>query len=1101
MNNRNFIMIAKIKQCFVLALAFIFTASSSLAQTATEPTNNKIVKGRVVAKKDNQPIVHVSVTEVDADGRIVRGANTDIDGNFVLKFSNLNNKISFSYIGYKTITQDLKGRTTVNVSMENEGKDLDDVVVVADKKTDNGNMSINDKDLTTAVAKVNAKDLEEMSSASIDQALQGRLAGVDITASSGDPGAGMSIRIRGTSSLNANSNPLIVVDGMPYETSIPSDFNFGTADEQGYAQLLNIAPSDIKEIVVLKDAAATALWGARAANGVLIITTKRGTIGKPVLTYTLRSVFQFQPTPIPLLSGNQYSNLIPEMVMNRTGTPLNTLTAKEFSFDPNDPYYYYNYGQNTDWLKAVTRNGFLHDHNMSMTGGGQNAKYFASLGYYNQKGTTIGTDLKRINTRINLDYVVSDRIKIRSDFAYTYTDNPTNYRPGSAANEIRNVAINKMPNMSIYEFNEQGQLTPNYFSPASNIQGQYPGTYNPVAMANTATNRIITNRITPHFNIQFTVIPRILFITSDVQFDINSVKTKSFLPQIATGRPITETVVNRAYDGDYDGYNVQTKTNINFTPKMPDNHELMSYLSIQTYDNKGLTLQSLTSNTASSFLQDPSNPSRTQNSDLNVASTYGQTRNIGANLGVQYSYRKRYIINGGLRGEGNSRFGPAARYGLFPSISTRWRVSGEKFMKKIKWINDLSIRLSYGQSGNAPRTDYSYYSQYNSFGWAYQGQSGVYQSSIELTHLKWEVIHGQNLGFNLQMFKSRINVDLDIYRNRTKDLFNYGLQIPTYTGFSSVDMNYGVLDNQGWELNVMTKVVNKKKVTVDFNFNIAQNQNIIREVSPFYKTQNGDVTTNGSYMTLLQINNPFGSIYGYRYLGVYKDVESTIARDYNNRPIVGPTGQNIYMRFNYPKTNYQFQPGDAMYEDINHDGNIDYKDVVYLGNSNPKFVGGFGSTITYKKNLKLSFFFNFKTKYDVVNGTMMTTTNMYGFNNQSTAVLRRWKNPGDVTDIPRALWNSGYNWLGSDRYVEDASFIRMRTVTLRYTFDKGFVKKIKFKTLSAYLTAENLFTFTKYLGQDPEVAPRGIATPFTVVTDYSTTPALKSITFGLTASF
>ncbi len=1094
------------KTRFICLLTVTLSLASMQAMAQDKPATStesevKVVRGKITTKKENKPLEHVSVTEVDADGRVVRGTSTDIDGNYAIKIANTSHKISFSYIGYKTVIVDAKGKVNINIAMEQGGADLDEVVIVSNRKTDNGTLNISDKDLTISVAKISAKELEEMSSASIDQALQGRLAGVDITSTSGDPGAGMSIRIRGTSSINANANPLIVVDGMPYETTIPSDFNFGTADDQGYAQLLNIAPSDIKEIVVLKDAAATAMWGSRAANGVLLITTKRGVVGKPVISYTSRSVVQAQPSPIPLLSGPQYSNLIPEMVTNRTGAPLNTQTVKEFAYDPNDPYNYYNYSQNTDWLAAITRTGVIQDQNLSMTGGGNNAKYYASLGYFNQKGTTLGTDLTRITTRINLDYTVSQRIKFRSDFAYTYTDNPSNYRPGTTAQEIRNVAMNKMPNMSIYEYNEQGVMTPNFFSPAYNIQGQYPATYNPVAMAIAATNKIITNRITPHFNLQYDIIPRVLIANADVQFDISNTKNNSFLPQIATGRPTTETVVNRAYDGDYDGYNVQTKTNLIYTPVMPENHTFTSVMSIQTYDNKGITLQALTSNTASSFLQDASNASRTQNQELGVSSSFSQTRSIGALISSQYGYKDKYIINAGIRGDGNSRFGPASRYGLFPSISTRWRISEEKFMKPLKFIDDLSFRASYGQSGNSPKYDYSFYNQYNSFGWTYQGMSSVYPSTIELRNLKWEVIHGTNVGFNLIMLKRRVNIDLDIYRNRTKDLLTYGLQIPTYTGYSSVDMNVGTMDNQGWELNVMTTPVKSKNLTIDFNFNIAQSQNVIRDISPFYPAKNGDVTTNGNYLTILQKNNPFGSIYGYKYLGVYSDMNATIATDANGRQIIGPNGQAVYMRFNYPKTNYQFQPGDAKYEDINHDGNIDYKDVVYLGNSNPQFVGGFGTTVTYRRNLKISMFFNFKSSYDVVNGTMMTTTNMYGFNNQSTAVLRRWRNPGDITDMPRALWNTGYNWLGSDRYVQDASFLRLRTVTARYTFDNSFIKKIKFKNLSAYVTVENLLTFTNYLGQDPEVAPRGVTGPFTVVTDYSTTPPVKSLTFGITASF
>ncbi|MFL9482777.1 SusC/RagA family TonB-linked outer membrane protein [Chitinophagaceae bacterium LWZ2-11] len=1072
-----------------------------------------IVRGKVIDKKDKSPIMHVSVAEVDADGRIVRGVTTDIDGNYALKVTNPKDKITFSYIGYKTITEDIKGKTTFNVTLESGSNDFDEVIMLSGAKTNNGNMSISDRNLTIASSKVNAKDLEEMGAATIDQALQGRMSGVDIVASSGDPGAGMSIRIRGTSSINAGTNPLIVVDGMPYETAVPSDFNFGTADDQGYAQLLNIAPSDIKDIVVLKDAAATAMWGSRAANGVLLITTKRGAVSKPVLTYTTRVIMSKQPTAIPLLNGNQYSNLIPEEVMNATGSPLNTLTVKEFAYDPSDPYYYKNYSQNTDWLSAVTRTGYTYDNNLSMTGGGQKARYFTSLGYLSQSGTTIGTSLSRLTTRINLDYVVSERIRFRTDFAYTYSDNPKSYYPGTsggtssatlaanAATEVRNVAMNKMPNMSIYEYNEQGILTSNYFSPAANIQGQYPSTYNPVAMANSATNRIIGNRVTPHFNMQFDIIPRKLIATADVQFDINNIKNKTFLPQIATGRPTTETSVNRAYDGDVDVFNVQSKINLVYTPKLPTNHTLTSLFSLQTYDNKTVSNQALTSNTASSLLQDPSIPSRTQNQDLSIAAGNTQTRSIGALINAQYGYKERYLINVGLRGDGNSRFGPANQYGLFPSVSTRWRVSGESFMKKFKFINDLSLRASYGQSGNAPRYDYTFYNQYASMPWNYQGMGGVYPSTMELSNLKWEVVTGTNLGLNLDMFKLRLRVDLEVYRNRTTNLYFDGLQIPTFTGYSSVNMNVGTMDNQGWELNIMTTPLKTKTWIIDFNFNIAHNENVIRSISPFYPNKSGSTTANGQYLTMLQANNPFGSIYGYKTDGVYKDAASTIATDSKGAPIIGPNGQAVQMRFNYPAVDYLFQPGDVKYVDVNHDGNIDYKDVVYLGNSNPKLSGGFGPTITFKNNLKISAFFNYRTSYDVVNGTRMTTTNMYGFNNQSTAVLRRWKNPGDVTTMPRALYNAGYNWLGSDRYVEDASFLRLRSVTVRYNLGGEVLKRLKIKAFSTYLTAENLMTFTKYLGQDPEVSPRGIASPFTVVTDYSTTPPALMFTLGITATF
>jgi len=1076
-----------------------------LAGMARAQVTTITLQGKILGPNKN-PVEHVTIAEVDADGRTVHAVKTDVEGNFVIKISSTKNKLSISHISFRTQVLAINNRTTYNVTMESNSKDMGDVVVVSQRKSDNGNVSIPERELTTAQSHIAAKDLEEMQAASIDQALQGRLPGVDITANSGDPGAGMQIRIRGTSSINSSNDPLIVVDGMPYETAIPSDFNFGSADDQGYASLINIAPTDIKDITILKDAAATAVWGSRAANGVVVITTKRGAVGKPAFTYTNKTSITKQPEAIPMLTGDQYSTLIPEAYMNSTGTPLNTQNVKEFQYDPNDPYWYNNYSKNTNWIKAITQLGVTQDHNISMTGGGEKARYYASLGYLDQKGTTIGTYLKRISTRINLDYIVSERIRFKSDLSYSYTDNNRNF-----ALNLRDLAYRKMPNMSIYEYDEYGNLSGNYFSPATNIQGQYlgvstsgtvSGTSNPVALAKEAKYNIISQRVTPHFNLQYEILKKVLMATFDVQFDINNNKNNSFLPQTATGRPWTETSVNRAYDGDIDVFNVQSKTNLVYTPtfKSP-NHSLISFISLSTYDNKYVSQEILTSNTASSVLQDPSSPSRTINSDARLVATTGQTRSVGLLFNAQYGYKDRYIFNAGVRGDGNSRFGPQNRYALFPSASVRWRLSDEKFMKRFqKNIDDLSLRASYGESGNAPRRDYSYINTYNTFTWTYLGQAGVYPASMQLSDLKWETIVGQNVGVNLSMFKRRFTADAEFYVNRTKNMFFPGLQIASINGFSNVDMNVGTMDNQGFELGLGVTPYKTKKWQVDFNFNIARNINIIREISDLYPLDKGDITANGQYKTFLQVNNPFGSFYGFKYKGVYKDLASTIATDASGKNIIGPTGQTIYMKFNYPSIGYTFQPGDAMYEDINHDGNINYQDIVYLGNSNPKFTGGFGTSVTYKGVWKFSTFFNYRYKVDLVNGTKIYTTNMYGFDNQSTATLRRWRQDGDVTDIPRALYRTGYNWLGSDRYVEDGSFLRFRTATVRYTMPKKMVQKLKVKNLSAYVTVENLFTWTNYTGQDPEASVRG-SDPFRVAIDNSYTPPVKTYTIGVTASF
>lgn len=1088
-------------QTFIYALVFVsLCALQASGQTAATGADKSIVRGKVVDKKTNLPVSDVSVTEIDADDRVIKGTQTDIEGNFVLRVSNPKNRISISYVGYKSIVQALNGRTTINFQIEDLNASMNEVVVVAARKVDNGMMAVNERLSTHATSRVSVKDLEEMQAASIDQALQGRLSGVDITATTGDPGAAMNIRIRGISSISSTGNPLIVVDGMPFETEIPADFNFGAADEQGFAQLLNISPADIREITVLKDAAATSAWGSRAANGVLLITTKRGVVGKPSISYTFKGSTSHLPEPIPMLNGDQYSTLIPEAYMNRIGTTMNSQTVREFNYDPNDPYWYNNYSNNTNWIDAISRQGYLQDHTVSMNGGGEKARYFASVGYFDQTGTSLGTSLNRINTRINLDYNISEKIKVFTSIAYTHTDQSRNYMSDKDG-AIRGVAYIKMPNMSVFEYDEQGNLTPNYFSPASNVQGAYSRIYNPVAMASQAKYTVLGERIVPRFQMNYDIIKRVLKASFDVQFDINNTKNTSFLPQIATGRPNTETVVNRAYDGDIDAYNVTTKTSLSYNPVLKnENHHIFTSLNFFTSDYTWVNQEMVTSNTASSLLTTPVAGSRTQNQELGVYSGTSQTRSIGAVAQVQYDFREKYIINASLRGDGNSRFGPDYRYGYFPSISLKWRVSDEKFLSNVKNLDELGFRASYGQSGDAPRYDYTFFNRYSTYGWSYLGQSGVYPSSMELKNLRWQTIHGTNFGMNIGLWKNRLRVDADVYRNRTTDLFFNGLQIASYTGYNSVNMNVGTLDNQGWEIAVFTTPYKAKNLTVDFNFNLSANENIIRKISEFYPSSKGDVTVLGEYLRLLQVNNPFGSFYGYRYKGVYSDKDATVARGEGGKPIVGPNGQVVYMRFNYPNVDYVFQPGDAIYEDINNDGNINYMDVVYLGNSNPKLTGGFGPAVTIKNKLKISTFFNFRYDYDIVNGTKINTTRMYNFDNQSTAVLRRWKKEGDETDIPRAIIGGGYNWLGSDRYVEDASFLRFRTLTARYTFDPKSLSRLKVKNLSAYVTAENLFTLTNYTGQDPEVSATG-SDPFRMAYDYSMTPPSRNFVVGLQVGF
>lgn len=1082
-----------------LFIVVICAANHASAQTTS---SQRTLRGEVLDKETGEPVLGATVIEKDSDNRTITGVATDMDGKFAIRVKNPENRLEISSIGYISQVIPIEGNDNITVSLATSMEQMDDIMITAKKATETGLLNIADRNLTTSAVTIKASEVEETQAASIDEALQGRIPGVDISANSGDPGAGMQIRIRGTSSITGSSDPLIVVDGMPYETSVPEDFNFGTADQEGYAALINIAPADIESITILKDAAATAMWGARAASGVLVINTKRGAVGEPRISYNFRGTLSEIPEPLPMLSGDQYSQLIPEAYMNRNGVPLNTQQVKEFQYDPQQVYWFESYNNNTNWVDAISQTGLTGEHTLSLQGGGEKARYYTSVGYYSAKGVTRGTGLDRLTARLNLDYIVSDRIQFKADMAYTHSKTDRNYvNEGSDSRDLlRSVAYVKMPNMSIFEYDDYGNLTPNYFSPANNVQGLYPGTYNPVAMADYASNNQTGERIVPHFNVNFQLVPNLITTTFDVQFDINNTKRTTFLPQNATGRPSTETVVNRASDMDVDAFSITTKTNLIYTPTINEDHTLQGIFSFQTNDYSHISHQALTSNTASSLLTDPSVPSRTQNDDLYLATSFSEARNLAALVNFQYGLLDRYLINVGVRGDGNSKFGPENRYGVFPSVSARWRVSGEKFMENLTFVDDLSFRASWGQSGRAPRYDYRFYNVYGNFDADYLGMSGVYPTNIELSNLKWETLTGKNLGLNLRMFNDRLMLDVDLYQNRTEDLMFQNLDISSISGYGSMDQNVGVLDNQGWEVGLYTTPYQSDNLKIDFNFNISRNENVIREISEFFPNEEGNLDRNGEYKRFLQVNNPFGAFYGYRYKGVYTDLEATQARDANGDVITGPNGQVVYMRFNYPQTDYQFQPGDAMYEDINHDGTIDSRDVVYLGNSNPKFIGGFGPSVTINKRFKILAFFNYRIGYDIVNETDMRTTNMYGWDNQSAAVMSRWRKPGDVTDMPRAVFGDAFNWLGSDRYVQDASFLRFRSATISYSLGRNLLDKLRMDDFRVFLTADNIMTFTNYRGQDPEVNMRG-GNPFEIATDNSRTPPTRRFTLGIQTTF
>lgn len=1051
----------------------------------------QIIRGHIADSTNGDPLIGATVVEIDKNNRFRNGTVADVNGNFTLKVSEDEVKLGFSYIGYETKEMLCSTTGPVEVTLSPQTQLMSEVRVVAERtNAGDGLTNISVRDLATSVSTIEMNKLDEVPTSSVTEAIQGRLSGVDITSTSGDPGSGMSIKIRGNTSLNGNSRPLIVLDGVPYETTIGTEFSFLNADVADYGSLVDISPSDIRSIQILKDAASTAVWGSKGANGVVVITTKRGTTKQTRFSLDYRTSYVFEPEPLPMLDGDQYVRLMLDERFNRNPVGLTDIPDEYL----NDPGYvdHYNYNRNTDWVDAVTRNGYSNDLNFSVSGGGDKARYRASVGYYDELGTTIGTSLTRITTRLNLDYNISDKLKLSSDFSYTNSNTAKNYFDGDWNNrsrQVRSLAYRKAPHMSIYEFDEDGNLTGNYFSPERSEQGygiDYP---NPVAMALDGKNDYLKNRILTDFRLQYELLPGLQY-SGNVAFDITSNTNNKLFPQSATGVQMGNSNLNRTRSTDDLQNVIQTFNKLIYRPDLGDRQSLMFLGMFSTYDKYAFQLGLSTAGIPSYNLSGPSN----QGIDASASSGRSRIRTLSYLASAHYILMDRYILDAGVRIDGDSRFGPNNKYGKFPSLSAAWRVSSEEFMSGLPWLSDLKIRASYGVNGNATESSYAYLAKYKS-AQGYIGMNGIALSNVQLNNLRWETTTQLNYGADLSLFNYRLTVTLDYYDKYTKDIIFNNLEVPSTSGFSSMTGNWGAVTNRGWELNTNAIIFRNDNYNVGVSFNVSQNRNIIEDIPDNYSNETFSVE-NGKYARRIQVGDPIGTFYGFRYLGVFSKPEDVVARDADGNVIINPeTGDPLPYLINGSSA----KAGDAIYEDINHDGNIDELDIVYLGDANAKAYGGFGLTIGYRK-ISLNTYFNYRLGQDVINETRMLTENMYTTDNQSTAVLRRWRKNGDDTDIPRGVYTQNRNWLGSDRFVEDASFFRLKSLTLTYNISSDRLQRMKLQSIRAFATAYNIITLTRYTGQDPEVGFNGTDV-FAVGWDRSRTPPPVKITGGLSLTF
>ena len=1052
-----------------------------------------IINGNVSDKLTKEALGFVNIVEIDRNGRFVSGTVTDLNGNFVLRVRDVSNTIQASSIGYTKASFNIDNRTTIDIQLDSESLGLEEIRVVAEQMGNDGITKVRDR--ATAVARMDFKELESVSTTTVEEMLQGRMGNVDITAISGDPGAGINIRIRGTSSLNARNNPLIVINGIPYDAEFDDTFDFGSADIEKFGSLIDVSPEDIESIEVLKDAASTAVWGSRASNGVLMIKTKRGVKSKPIFEYTFKTTVGKEPKPIPMLDGSGYAKLIREAHYNDI---RNSGFAQdwEIAYDP-ELEEYYNYAQNTDWVKEITKLAFTQQHDFSVRGGGEKSRYNLSTGFTDEGGTTIGNRMKKVNLRSSLDYDLSTKLQFRTDIMYTRYDNDRTYdvEDGYYKNEkqLRSVAYRKMPNLSVFKRDTNNVHYNEYFTPVQTIQGNAKEMYNPVAFANLGVNNKIRDNARALFSIKYFIRPDFIF-NSTVTLDIFDEKTSKFLPYKALGYNYTDDYTNRSTNEFNKKSSIYTMNQLVYSPNLGKDHDLGAMLQIDTEETVNRWMRTISSQSASSHIQHPVGDKKL----VEIGSAFSKYRSLGAFITTSYKYKDKYIFMVGAKFEGNSKFSEESRWGIFPTTSLAWRVSEEQFMK---WANfdNLMFRGSWGQSGNAPRDNYLYFNTYEAgSGLSYLDMQGVKPKGIELTSLKWETIDQVNLGFSLMAIDNRLNIEFDVYSKKTLDLYLEKSGIPSATGFSSFNQNNGEMENRGVEFMIDYTIFKNKDFEFSMNFNASRNENIVVRLPENYSLQHGDMLSNGNYKINIQPGLPLGGFYGYKFAGVYIDDNDAVVRDKNDNIIYGVDGETPMQMIMGGTSGYVFVGGDSKYIDKNHDGKIDELDIFYLGDLNPDIMGGSGFRLKYK-SLILNTFFHFKVGQQIINQTRIDTENMYRHDNQSKSTNWRWRREGDITHMPRALYNKGYNWLGSDRFVEDGSFLRLKTVSLSYVFPKKVCDKMNIKGLKTYATAYNLFTWTNYSGQDPDVSPP--AKPDELPKDYSRTPPSRRIMLGVNVSF
>lgn len=938
----------------------------------------RTVTGSVVAANDAFPLPGVNIQIKGT----TTGAFTDGNGRYSIQVPSADAVLVFSLVGFTSQEVRVGDRSTIDIRLAEDVKTLGEVVIVGYGEQER-------RTLTSSISTVGAKDIQNLPMASADQMMQGRAAGVQVSSNSGTPGGGMFVRVRGTTSINASSDPLYVVDGIPIVASNLSAVGLGG---QITNPLADINPADIESMEILKDASATAIYGARAANGVVLITTKRGKAQKAKIeigSYVGVQSLWRQPD---VVDGPTFEKLINEARINNGQAPL---------------YANPDAALNTDWMSEIFQDAPIKNLDVSVTGGNDRVKYLVSMNQFNQDGITKPTAFDRTTGRINLDFAASDKLNIGSSVLIS-----RNFR-----NRVRN------------DNNIYGAIGAAYFLPTNIPIFQPDGSYtkfnifeNPVAAVREVDIGMVTNRVLANFYADYEILPGLSF-RSTWSLDYNNVKEDRY--------DNTLLITGTATNGDASSV-VTVNDNwiwenvLAYQKKIGTDHSFNSLL--------GYSLQnSYFERTSAGGQQFPSNDFR------RIASAAVQTSSSSASgwgiegifFRMNYGFKDRYLATVNVRRDASSRFGEANRAATFPSVALGWIMSDEAFMSGINVLSTVKPRFSWGITGNQNGI-----SDFQSRGlWTgganYTDFPGTRPFQLANPDLKWETTTQTNIGIDVGFLNDRFTLTFDYYNKQTKDLL-LAVPVPRTTGFNSLVQNFGEMENKGFEIGITGVIVNKPDFSWDFGFNIAQNRNLIKKLAAPFNVFTRDVIR-------LEEGIPMFSFWLHEQIRVDPETGRSIYRTVNGEGMVGTP---------------DFNSG---------------RDRFIVGNAQPDFFGGLNSNLRYK-NIDFMMFWQFTVGNDQLNWNRFFQehggTRPTGY---MSSQLRRWQNPGDITDVPRQQAVNYSGDLRPSRFLEDGSYLRLKNATIGYTIPKDVSERIGFSRIRIYGSGQNLLTFTNYTGLDPEV--------------------------------